>query len=89
MTVWPEPGDPAEELGKQTVVREQERFHLEQEADGLWVVSGAEIEKLIHMSNLDSDDAVRRLQRIFDKMGLEAALREAGMMVPASEGADG
>ena len=79
LQILPEPEEPAEELVKQTVVREQERFHLEQEADGLWVVSGEEIEKLIHMSNLDSDDAVRRLQRIFDKMGLEAALREAGV----------
>lgn len=62
-----------------TVVRDEERFNLSRAEDGSWAVGGQEIEKLIAMSHLDSDDSLLRLQRIFVKMGLEDALRKAGV----------
>ena len=70
---------PAEEESRHTVVRHQQPFTIEQQAPGLWHVHGARIEKLVQMTDLENDDAVLRMQRIFIKMGLEEALREAGV----------
>ena len=64
---------------KQTVVRDTERFTIERDSYGIWLVNGSEPEKLIKMTNLENDDAVLRLQRIFNKMGLEDALISAGV----------
>ncbi len=64
---------------RRTVVREEERFTLERDSGGVWIVGGAEIEKLVVMTDLNSEDALRRIQRIFTKMGLEEKLREAGI----------
>lgn len=47
-------------------------------ADGLFVVTGAEIERHVAMTNLDNDAAVARLQRIMALMGLDQALKKAG-----------
>jgi len=75
----PEIEETEEEEVKQTIVRDEERFHIGRADDGSFIVTGEEIEKLIYMSNLGSEDALRRLQRIFKKMGLEEALRAAGI----------
>lgn len=64
---------------KHTVVREEEPFVIEQDEDGIWQVGGERVEKLVRMTDLNNDDAVLRMQRIFVKMGLEDALREAGV----------
>jgi len=58
--------------------RERERFVINQE-DGVFIVSGREVEKHIAMTDMDNEDAVRRLQKIFTLMGLEEALREKGI----------
>lgn len=42
-------------------------------------VSGKRIEKLIAMTNLDNDEALLRFQRTINHMGLEKALRQAGI----------
>ncbi len=77
--VPPAPVEPEEEPIRRTVVREEEKFQIHRLNGDLWQVSGAELEKLIQRSNLNQDDALDRLQRIFDKMGLEEALRQAGV----------
>lgn len=64
---------------KHTVVREEAPFVIEQDEDGIWQVGGERVEKLVRMTDLNNDDAVLRMQRIFVKMGLEDALREAGV----------
>ncbi len=46
--------------------------------DGELVVTGREIEKHVAMTNLDNEEAVDRLQRIMQVMGLEQALRHQG-----------
>ena len=69
---------PTEDV-KHTVVREEAPFVISREEDGVWLVGGARVEKLVRMTDLNNDDAVLRMQRIFVKMGLEDALREAGV----------
>jgi len=59
--------------------QERERFVITRDSDGVFSVSGKEVEKHIAMTDLDNEEAVRRLQRIFVVMGLEEALREKGI----------
>jgi GTP-binding protein len=47
--------------------------------DDAWQVRGAEIERVVAMTNWDLDEAVQRFQRIAETMGLKAALRESGV----------
>lgn len=46
--------------------------------EGIYIVQGAEVERHVAMTDLANEEAVRRLQRIFFRMGLDDALREAG-----------
>ncbi|WP_027717019.1 GTPase ObgE [Desulfovirgula thermocuniculi] len=46
---------------------------------GVFVVRGREVERLVAMTDLDNEEAVRRMQRILERLGLEEALREAGV----------
>ncbi len=64
---------------KETVVRAEDRFKISRDTDGAFLVSGPDVIKLVSMTDLDNEDTVARLQRIFIKMGLEDALREAGI----------
>ena len=54
-----------------------QRFSINK-TDGLFVVTGAEIERHVAMTNLDNDAAVARLQRIMALMGLDQSLKKAG-----------
>jgi GTP-binding protein len=47
--------------------------------DDAWRVRGAEVERVVAMTNWDLDEAVQRFQRIAEAMGLKAALKEAGV----------
>lgn len=75
--------EPAEKEGNDERIlikpQERERFLIDREEDGLFVVSGREVEKHIAMTDMDNEEAVRRLQRIFVVMGLEDALRDKGI----------
>jgi GTP-binding protein len=64
---------------EERVVRYQpaERFAIARE-NGIFIVSGAEIERHVAMTNLENEEALRRLQRIMALMGLEQALKDAG-----------
>lgn len=55
-----------------------QRFSITPTEDGMFVVTGAEIERHVAMTNLDNDEAVARLQRIMALMGLDQALKKAG-----------
>ncbi|MBQ1501377.1 MAG: GTPase ObgE, partial [Firmicutes bacterium] len=70
---------PETETVKTTVVRAEEPFTIVKDEDGVWQVGGARVEKLVRMTDLNNDDAVLRMQRIFVKMGLEEALIAAGV----------
>ncbi|NMA69665.1 MAG: GTPase ObgE [Desulfitobacterium sp.] len=56
----------------------EKRFELSREGE-LFIITGDEIEKHVHMTMFESDDAVYRFQRILKAMGIEDALREAGI----------
>ena len=74
-----QPYIPETEVVKNTVVRAEAPFTITRDDDGIWQVGGPRVEKLVRMTDLDNDDAVLRMQRIFVKMGLEDALVEAGV----------
>jgi GTP-binding protein len=70
---------PAVEEVRHTVVRAEAPFIIERDAADIWQVTGQRVERLVAMTDLNNDDAVLRMQRIFIKMGLEDALVEAGV----------
>lgn len=47
--------------------------------EGVFAVSGRRIEKLLTMTNFDSEEGLQRFQRTISRMGLEDALREQGI----------
>ncbi|WP_072868519.1 GTPase ObgE [Desulfofundulus thermosubterraneus] len=57
---------------------EEPRFTVSRR-NGVFVVEGREIERHVAMTDLENEEAVERLQRIISRMGLEDALREAGI----------
>ena len=64
---------------KYTVAEQEEKWTITCDEDGIWTVKSPELERLIKMTDLDNEEAVRRLQYKMDKMGFEQALREAGV----------
>ncbi len=72
---------PTEEV-KITRFEPRQPFAIRRDERGFFLVEGEEIKKWIAMTDFDNEAAVRRLQRIFAKMGLDTALKKAG----ASEG---
>ena len=75
----PPPIVEAEEDIRRTVVRAEEPFTVKRAAGGVWQVTGLRVEKLVSMTDLDNEEAVLRMQRIFIGMGLEDALSAAGV----------
>jgi len=57
---------------------DEELFTIEREEDG-WRVRGVRVERLAAMTVWNLDEAVRRFQRTLERMGLAAALEEAGV----------
>lgn len=47
--------------------------------ENVFVVSGKQIEKLVAMTRLEEDEAVRRMQNIFKKMRVDEQLRKEGI----------
>lgn len=46
--------------------------------NGTWIISGKEIEKLLIMSRLDTDEAILRFSNKLKKLGIDDELREKG-----------
>jgi len=55
-----------------------EPFEIEV-SDGVYVVSGERVERLAHMTDFDSDEALARFEQILAKMGVDKKLRELGV----------
>jgi GTP-binding protein len=53
-------------------------WRVERDADGAYLVRGPSVERMVAMTDLNSEDAVRWLHRRLDRMGVLTALREAG-----------
>ncbi len=54
-------------------------FEIIRQPDG-WQVKGQAIERAAAMTYWEYDDAIRRFQRIMESMGIDQALREAGIV---------
>ena len=68
---------PEEEL-KITRFVPRQPFIIRRDESGFLRVEGEEIKKWMSMTDFDNEEAVRRLQRIFLRMGLDKALKKAG-----------
>ncbi len=54
-------------------------FEITREADGGWRVSGEAVERAAAMTYWEYDEAIRRFQQLLVRLGVEAALQEAGI----------
>jgi GTP-binding protein len=54
-------------------------FELERESDGSWRVRSKALERAAAMTYWENDEAVRRFQRLLEKLGVDQALRRAGV----------
>lgn len=53
-------------------------FKLTRDSDGVWILSGDEIERLFKMTNLEHEESIMRFSRQMRSMGVDEALRERG-----------
>jgi GTP-binding protein len=72
--------EPIEMDAHVTYTHEEEEapFELTRDSDGVWVLSGNEIERLFKMTNFEHDEATMRFSRQLRTMGVDDALRERG-----------
>lgn len=56
----------------------EEPFEITRDSEGVWILSGEEIEKLFLMSNFDHNEEIMRFARQLRHMGVDEALRERG-----------
>jgi len=54
------------------------KFEIQHLSNG-WKISGASIERAAAMTYWDSDESIRRFQRILEALGIDEALRNAGV----------
>ncbi len=54
-------------------------YTIRRDDDGAYIVEGKDIEKLVAMTNFDNDEALRRFQLIWRRLGIDAALKEKGI----------
>lgn len=73
---------PEDELvGEEPVIRKFEEeipFEINL-VDGVYEVTGSRIDKLVAMTNFDTDEGLQRFQMIIEKMGVEDELRKLGI----------
>ena len=58
--------------------KKEEPFTITKEEDGLWAISGAEVEKIFKMTKFTSDEAVYRFAKKLRRMGIDDKLIEMG-----------
>ncbi|HEX5634932.1 MAG TPA: GTPase ObgE, partial [Gemmatimonadales bacterium] len=58
---------------------DEDAFTVERDEDGVWQVDGIRLARTIAMTNWENGDAVERLQRILQAMGVLGALRDRGV----------
>ncbi|WNF37588.1 GTPase ObgE [Bacillaceae bacterium IKA-2] len=70
-----------EEVESRIVYRHEKKkapFAITIDDDGIFVLSGGELEKVFKMTDLSREEAIRRFARQMRGMGVDAALRELG-----------
>ena len=58
--------------------KKEEPFTITKEADGLWAISGSEVERIFKMTKFSSDEAVYRFAKKLRRMGIDDKLIEMG-----------
>jgi len=74
----PRPQTEEEEEAVVTRFKDEAPFTIDV-IDGVYVVSGQRIEKLLTMTNFSTDEGLQRFQRTINHMGLEEALKTRGI----------
>lgn len=59
--------------------KRDEEFTISRDDDGAFIVEGKNIDKLVAMTNFANDEALRRFQLIWRRLGIDEALRERGI----------
>ncbi|MHB8779710.1 MAG: Obg family GTPase CgtA, partial [Anaerolineales bacterium] len=54
-------------------------FEITHEEDGNWRVTGVAIERSAKMTYFEHDGSLRRFQKLLERLGVDKALREAGI----------
>jgi len=74
---------PVEELDETLPVYKPDvdpnQFQVSREDDGNWRVTGVAIERSAKMTYFEHDGSLRRFQKLLEKLGVDKALREAGI----------
>lgn len=73
----PQP-EPEDQMPVYRPPEDKRSFSIERVSDG-WQVHGAGIERAAAMTYWEHDESVRRFQRLMERLGVEAALRKAGI----------
>ena len=58
--------------------KKEEPYTITKEDEGLWVISGKEIEKIFKMTKFSSEEAVYKFARKLKRMGIDDKLKEMG-----------
>ena len=58
--------------------KKEEPFEIVKEDEGLWAISGKEVEKIFKMTKFSSEDAVYRFAKKLRRMGIDDKLKEMG-----------
>lgn len=74
----PDEASAVEQAVEEVVYRAGPRFTVSLE-EGVFLVEGKEIERHVAMTDMENEEAVQRLQRIIKIMGIEDALKDAGI----------
>jgi GTP-binding protein len=72
------PAPPVAEMPVYRVESDPKAFTIERNEDG-WRVSGEAIQRAAAMTYWEYDQSIRRFQRILETLGIDAALRKAGV----------
>lgn len=75
----PLPEEMPEPLPEMSPAPNPKAFQIDQIEEGVWLVEGGEIEKVVKMTNWDYYEAGLRFQRVLDALGIKQALVEAGI----------
>jgi GTP-binding protein len=75
----PPPAAMEEKLPLYQAAEDPAAFTIHPEGDGVWRVKGKRIERAAEMTYWELDEAVARFQRILEALGIDKALREAGI----------
>ena len=67
-----------EDIKKVYTLEDKEEFTLERK-DGIWVVEGPGVERIMRRVNLDDNESMHYFHKCLDKLGVNQALKKAGV----------